>query len=157
MEASTPLSGHSEPVRAEWIDYNGHMNLAYYVLVFDHATDALFDRLGIGRAYRAATDQSLFAVETHTVYEREVGLGALLEVESRVIGADAKRLHLHHRMTEGGTPVASTEIMALHVDMGTRRTAAFPPDVRARLFAAAEADRGLPLPPGLGRRIAMPA
>ncbi len=67
-------------VRPEWIDSNGHMNLAYYVVVFDLATDALYARLNIGDAYREATGFSCFTAETHTLYEREVHLGDKLRV-----------------------------------------------------------------------------
>ena len=59
-------------VLPEWIDANGHMNLAYYVVLFDQATDLLYDALGVGQAYRNATGNSTFTAETHTLYEREV-------------------------------------------------------------------------------------
>ena len=90
MEFPTPFSAHAETVRPEWIDYNGHMNVAYYVLVFDRATDTLFDALGLGAAYRQATDLTLFVVESHILYEREVALGAPLRIESRILGVDGK-------------------------------------------------------------------
>ena len=70
-----PLDIYRAPVEAAWIDYNGHMNVAYYVLMFDRATDALLDRLGLGAAYRRRTDHSLFVLESHVTYEREVKAG----------------------------------------------------------------------------------
>ena len=74
---------HTDTVRPEWIDSNGHMNLAYYVVVFDLATDRLYDALGIGNAYREATGNSCFTAETHTIYEREVKVGDGLRVATR--------------------------------------------------------------------------
>lgn len=97
MSLSTPIPLHEESVRPEWIDRNGHMNLAYYIVIFDHATDALFDVLGIGEAYTQTTNNSLFVVETHTLYQRELREGERVQVRSLVLGADAKRLHFAQR------------------------------------------------------------
>ena len=72
---SKPVIEYQDIVRPEWIDSNGHMNLAYYVLVFDLATDALYKALDIGDGYREASGNSCFTAETHTLYEREVHLG----------------------------------------------------------------------------------
>ncbi|HKM61110.1 MAG TPA: thioesterase family protein [Acidisphaera sp.] len=147
---------HYETVRPEWIDYNGHMNLAYYVLVFDHATDVLFDTLGIGAHYVGQGHCSMFAVETHTLYEREVHVGDPLRVEAFLIDADAKRLHFAHAMhhaTEGWR-AATQELMSLHVDMTARRTAPFPIDRMAAIDEALLARP--PVPDWVGRRIAMP-
>src|SRR5579872_1608096 len=106
-------------VLPEWIDSNGHMNLAYYVVVFDQATDRLYDALGIGNAYRAATGNSCFTAETHTLYEREVLVGEKLRVGTFLLGADAKRLHYFHEMfhVASGARAAAQELMALHIDM----------------------------------------
>lgn len=67
-----PLVIHRETVRPDWIDYNGHMNVAFYVMAFDHATDGLFDVLGIGAAYCQRENRSVFAVEQHIAYKREL-------------------------------------------------------------------------------------
>jgi acyl-CoA thioester hydrolase len=159
MDFPAPFAAHAEPVRPDWIDYNGHLNLAYYVLIFDHATDALFDALGLGVAYRQATNLSLFAVEAHTLYEREVGVGTMLRVESRLLGVDGKRLHFGHEMlhAEEGWRAATTELMAVHVDLSTRRAAPFPADRRDRLEAALAAHQALPPPAWAGRRIGLAA
>ncbi len=152
------LPQHEDVVRPEWIDANGHMNLAYYVVIFDHATDVAFDALDIGTAYRERTGNSSFVVETHTLYECEVTEGERLRVTSRLLGADAKRVHLFHEMflVRTNERVAAHELLALHIDMRTRRTAPFPADRRAALAAAVRAQTGRPLPDGVGRRIAMP-
>src|SRR5689334_23702602 len=92
------LSLHTEEVLPEWVDYNGHMNVAWYVLAFDHATDALLDWLGLGRAYAESENRSVFVLETHVTYEREVTAGDTLRFRTRLIDHDARRLHVFHEM-----------------------------------------------------------
>ena len=70
-----PLELHREAVLPEWTDYNGHMNVAFYLLAFDHATDAFFDHLDLGHAYRKRTDCSLFTLEAHVSYAKELNEG----------------------------------------------------------------------------------
>jgi acyl-CoA thioester hydrolase len=153
-----PFVEHDDVVRPEWIDSNGHMNLAYYVVVFDLATDKLYAALGIGDAYREATGNSCFTAETHTVYEREVRLGDRLRVHSWLLGSDTKRLHYFHELfhAESGERSAVQELMALHIDMRSRRVALFPEAQRAALEAAVAKYAPAELPKGTGRRIAMP-
>jgi acyl-CoA thioester hydrolase len=145
-------------VLPEWIDANGHMNLAYYVVLFDQATDALYDVLGVGQAYRNASGNSTFTAETHTLYERELRVGERVCVTAHLLGADAKRLHYFHEMfhAEGGHRVASQELLALHIDMSVRRVAPFPAALHAKLQAVVRERVGQPLPKGVGRRIALP-
>lgn len=144
-------------VRPEWIDSNGHMNLAYYVVVFDLATDRLYDALGIGNAYREATGNSCFTAETHTLYEREVRVGERVRVGTWLLGADAKRLWYFHEMFHAadGHRVAAQELMALHIDMRVRRVAPFPVDRAAAIDAVLRARAGSELPKGVGRRIGL--
>jgi acyl-CoA thioester hydrolase len=145
-------------VLPEWIDANGHMNLAYYVVLFDQATDLLYDELGVGQAYRDATGYSTFTAETHTLYEREVREGERIRVVPYLLGADAKRLHYFHEMfhAKSGHRVAAQELIALHIDLSVRRVAPFPSDVFARLQQVVRAHGDRPVPNGVGRRIAMP-
>jgi acyl-CoA thioester hydrolase len=155
---SRPVSEYEAVVRPEWIDSNGHMNLAYYVVVFDYATDALYKALGIGDAYREVTGNSCFTAETHTLYEREVHLGDRLLVRGWLLWADSKRLHYFHEMfhTESGERSAVQELMALHIDMGVRRVAPYPPEQYAALQRAVSDYAPAALPKGAGRRIALP-
>jgi len=145
-------------VLPEWVDYNGHLNLAYYVVLFDQATDLFYDVLGVGRAYRDATGNSMFTVETHTLYERELRVGERVRVRPYLLAADAKRLHYFHEMfhAEGGHRVAAQELIALHVGLSSRRVAPFPPDLHAQLQEAVRARAGEEPPKGVGRRIVMP-
>jgi len=150
------LAGEALP---EWIDANGHLNLAYYVVLFDQATDLFYDALGVGQAYREATGNSTFTAETHTLYERELRVGERVRVRPRLLAADAKRLHYFHEMfhAEDGHRVAAQELLALHVDLSSRRVTPFPPDLHARLQEAVRACAGETPPKGVGRRIVMPA
>jgi acyl-CoA thioester hydrolase len=153
-----PIVEHEDVVRPEWIDSNGHMNLAYYVVVFDLATDKLYSTLGIGNAYRDATGNSCFTAETHTVYEREVRLGERLRVHTWLLGVDDKRVHYFHELfhAESGDRSAVQELMALHIDMRVRRVTPFPEAQRTALETAVANYAPAQLPKGAGRRIAMP-
>ena len=155
---SSHVIEYEDVVRPEWIDSNGHLNLAYYVVVFDLATDKLYAELGIGDAYREETGNSCFTAETHTVYEREVRLGDRLRVHTWILGSDAKRLHYFHELfhADSGERSAVQELMALHIDMSVRRVSPFPEEQRAVLAAAVARYAPAVPPKGAGRRIAMP-
>jgi acyl-CoA thioester hydrolase len=153
IDFSRPLALHEETVRPEWIDYNGHMNLAYYLLAFDHASDRLFDFLDIGHGYVKGTNSSFFALETHVVYAEEVHQGDPIRFTSQILGADAKRIHLVHQMFHGGRGYlsATNELMFLHVDLGTRRSAPMPEPQVGNVLRLAAAHAALPRPPETGR------
>lgn len=155
---SRPVIEIEDVVRPEWIDSNGHMNLAYYVVVFDLATDALYAALDIGDAYREASGNSCFTAETHTLYEREVHLGDKLRVRSWLLGTDSKRVHYFHEMfhVDSGDRAAVQELMALHIDMRIRRVAPLPADKQAALQAAVRQYAPATPPKGAGRKIALP-
>jgi len=137
----------STPVLPEWIDFNGHMRDAYYGLVVSLATDVLMDELGMDAAYRERTRCTLYTLEMHLHFLEEVKLGDTLEVSLRVLGADAKRLHvaLEMRCARHARPAATAEFMLLHVlQDDTPAAAPFPPAVAARIASLAAATAGLP-------------
>jgi acyl-CoA thioester hydrolase len=153
--APAPFDLHRETVLPEWVDYNGHMNLAYYLLAFDHASDRMFDFLDLGVSYIKRTNCSLFALETHVTYERELKAGEPLRCTSQLVDHDAKRVQLFHMMyhaTEGYL-AATNEILSIHVDLGTRRSRPFPPDVARRFAWLMEEHGKLPRPAQVGRAI----
>jgi acyl-CoA thioester hydrolase len=135
-------------VRPDWIDYNGHLSEAFYVLVFGYATDALMERTGMDAAYRKSTGCSMYTVESHIRYLRDVPDGAQLAVRTRVLGAAGKKARFTHEMyvvtgawaepDEEAGPVATTELLALHVDQEAGRATPFPDGVRERLAALTE-------------------
>ena len=111
----TIANHYRNKVIADWIDYNGHMSEAYYVLLFGFATDALYDRLGFDSKYRERLKRSLYTVESHIRYLQEVSEGEEVTIETRLLSYDSKRLHFCHDMVVQGNVVATSEIMALHV------------------------------------------
>jgi acyl-CoA thioester hydrolase len=125
-----------EPVRQEWIDYNGHLSEPYYVLVLGHATDAVMEHVGLGEDYRSATGASLFTVEAHVRYLDQVSAGSLLEARSSVIGATAKLLRIWHELWADGSLRATEEILGVHVDARAGRSIPFPEQVADRVAAA---------------------
>jgi acyl-CoA thioester hydrolase len=150
-----PFDRYRGEVRPEWIDHNGHMNLAYYTVLFDYATDQLFDQLDLGLAYRRRTDLGTFVTETHNRYERELLVGDKVRVAIQILSADDKRLHLAHEMfrLDDGERAATQELLFLHVDLRQRRVCPFPPELKARIEAAASAHASLPRPPWVGRHV----
>jgi len=155
---AAPFVSSVMQVEPDWIDYNGHLNMAYYNVLFDRAVDEVYELVGCGLAYVEATRHSCFTAEVHVRYLRELHAGDPVRVTFRLLDFDAKRLHyfeeLHHAAE--GWLSATSENMALHVDMAARKTAAFPASVAAELARMKAAHGKLPMPDGVGRRIAMP-
>jgi acyl-CoA thioester hydrolase len=153
-----PFQSSVMQIEPPWIDYNGHLNMAYYNVMFDRAIDELWLRLGIGPDYMKARNSSTFTAECHVRYLREIHLGDPVQVSILLVAADQKRLHTFEELrhaTEGWLS-ATSENMTIHIDMAARKTAPFPPDIRARIEALATAHSTVPRPEGLGRKIAMP-
>ncbi len=153
MRLETPLCLYTDVVPPKWIDYNGHMNVAYYVLAFDHATDAFMDFLGMGQDYREHYNCSAFVVETHVNYHRELLAGDPMRITTQLLGFDSKRIHYFHRLyhDEKGFLSATTELMVIHVDLTERHSASMPLAVLDRLSALMTAHIQLPRPPQSGR------
>jgi acyl-CoA thioester hydrolase len=127
---------HRDTVRPEWVDYNGHLRDAFYMLIFSFATDAFMDRIGLDEAGRAARGRSLFTLEAHISYLSEIKEGAQVRVDVSVLAFDAKRVHLYMEMFEGegAEPVSASEQMLLHVDMTNgAKSAVFQTDIAARI------------------------
>ena len=158
MSVAAPLDLFRERVQPEWIDYNGHMNVAYYVLAFDHATDAFFDFIGLDEDYRTTTGNSTFAVEAHVTYQREVAEGDELRFTTQLLGFDEKRIHFFHNMyhADEGFLAATAEWLSLHIDMGRRRVAPIPTAIAARLAEIHESHESLHVPAEVGRVIRKP-
>lgn len=155
MSPAEPPETWREVVRPEWTDYNAHLNLAYYVLIFDHATDAFYPMVGLGERYRERTNHSTFAVESHVTYDAEVLAGDEVRCTTQLLGYDEKRIHYFHRMYNAGNGhlAATTELLAVHVDLAVRRVVPMPEPVRRSLAAMMAAHRSLPRPAQAGRVI----
>src|SRR3954462_4211780 len=146
-------------IEPRWIDYNGHLNMAYYNVMFDRAIDQLWLKLGIGPAYMKERHGSTFTAECHVRYLREIHLGDPVQVSILLVAADEKRLHTFEELRHAadGWLSATSENMTIHIDMAARKTAPFPPDIRARIEAVVNAHRTVPRPEGIGRKVAMPS
>ncbi|MFM8354512.1 MAG: thioesterase family protein [Gammaproteobacteria bacterium] len=143
----------TQHVEAAWIDYNGHMNMAFYNVAFDRALDHVYDLLGIGAEYVRTGGGSCFTAEVHVNYVQELLRDDPIRVTFQLLDWDSKRLHVFESMYHGteGYLAATSEQLALHVDMQTRRTAPFPHEVQARLAALMATHQHIARAPQVGR------
>jgi len=159
-EADIPAPFVSSLMRVEpqWIDYNGHLNVAYYNVLFDRAVDELYELLGLGPDYLKQHRHSTMVAEMHVRYLREVDESTPLKVSVQLLDFDAKRMHLFEQLlhAEEGWVSATSENMTLHVDMTAKKVVPFPAAVMRALARMQEAHARLPRPEGAGRRVAMP-
>ncbi|MCH7420635.1 thioesterase family protein [Pseudomonas mosselii] len=114
-------------VLPEWVDYNGHLRDAYYLLIFSYATDALMERIGLDADARGQSGHSLFTLEAHINYLHEVKLDTEVWVQTFIIGFDKKRLHLYHSLhrKDFEEDLSASEQLLLHVDMAGPKSAPF--------------------------------
>ncbi len=150
----TPLFTAPEMrVRPEWLDYNGHMNVAWYLRAFDLALEDFLISLGLGLSYLEERRGSTFTLENHIRYLREVKEGDTLRMQFHLLAFDDKRIHslaYMHNAREDYL-AATCEQVGMHIDMTRRRSAPFPSDIRARIAETARAHSALPRPPEAGR------
>ncbi len=152
-EVQAPFDRYRDVVRPEWIDHNRHMNMGYYLVVFDFATDEFFRFVGLDDAYRRAASVTTFCLEAHITYEREVQERAPLRFTTLLLGYDTKRIHYVHAMYHAidGYLASTNELISLHVSQTTRRSAPMAPHVLERLASIKSAHDHLPRPPQIGR------
>jgi acyl-CoA thioester hydrolase len=155
---AAPFASAVMRVEPAWIDYNGHLNMAYYNVLFDRAVDEVYELIGCGLAYLEATKHSTFTAEAHVRYLRELRAGDPVRVTFQLLDFDAKRMHYFEQLlhADEGWLSATSENMVLHVDMAAKKVAPFPDFITARLARMKAAHAHLPVPEGAGRRIAMP-
>src|SRR4051794_39293390 len=153
-----PFTASVQKVEPQWIDYNGHFNMAYYNVLFDRAGDQAFELVGLGPDYVKSHNASFFTLEAHVTYIRELHAGDSVKVTVQFLDYDAKRVHyvqeMHHATEDWLSAV--TENIVMHVDMTSKRSAPFPPDVLAKIEAMAAAHKLLPVPPQVGHKIGIP-
>ena len=158
MTNAKPYTSKMQKVESQWTDYNGHLNMAYYAVLFDRAAEEMFEGFGTGADYVKRTNCTTFTLETHTTYANELKQGEDVRVETQIIGADQKRVHYVQQMFRGETSYLACvlEVMISHVDMNVHRTSAFPEEVQRNINVMAEAHKSLPLPPQVGHVIGLP-
>ncbi|MEL6618923.1 MAG: thioesterase family protein [Pseudomonadota bacterium] len=151
---TTPFRSSVMTVKPEWIDYNGHLNMAYYNVLFDQAADQIYEQMGFGPDYQARTGNTTYTAEFHLSYVRELHVNDRVTVTFQMVDCDAKRFHsyqeIHH---EDGWLAATGEAMTLHVDQSGPRVAPMPDDVFARVDALRAAHAALPRPLRVGASI----
>lgn len=154
--AGTPI--YRTAILPEWIDYNQHLRDAYYGVVISLAIDQWMDTVGIDEAYRTRTHCTLYSLEMHIHWLKEVKAGASLSVNAIVLGLDSKRLHLgiELRADADVAPVATAEIMLLHYRQGdTPGATPFPDDIVRAIDALRQADDGSTWPGPRARALTM--
>ena len=148
-----PFDAYRDVVRPEWIDDNRHMNMGYYVVVFDLATDEWMRFVGLDRAHRRAREVTTFCLETHVTYHQEVRERDPLRFTTQLLDFDAKRIHYIHQMYHAaeGYLAATNKSIIMNIDYATRRSAPFPVQVGERLEAVWATHKDLPKPAKAGR------
>ncbi|MFY0618702.1 thioesterase family protein [Shimia sp.] len=151
---TSPRLSAPMPIEPQWLDYNGHLNMAYYNVLFDRGVDQVFETLGFGPAYRERTGNTTFSAEFHLCYIRELHLGDEVTASFQLLDHDAKSFHFYQelRHTDGWLS-ATGEGMGLHIDQSGPRVAPMPEDILARLDALAREHSALPQPERVGRQI----
>jgi acyl-CoA thioester hydrolase len=152
-----PFARFSGRVRPEWVDYNQHFNMGYYLVAFDQASEEVTDAAGFTAELRAREGVTVFVVETHVIYRREVKPDQAFRVTAQILGLDEKRLHLWQTMYAEGddAPAAFNETMMLCVRQDNPKATPWPAPVYAALKEMADAHARLPVPPEAGRRVSM--
>lgn len=155
---AAPITTADQTVPPEWIDYNGHMNVAYYTMAFDKALDEIFDKvLGIGEEQARTLRMGPMALQSQTHYLDELHLGERFHCLFQLLDADAKKLHFFTTMIKAsnGARAATYESLSMNVDLEARRSAPYPADALARVEALKTAHASLPRPEQAGATIAI--
>jgi acyl-CoA thioester hydrolase len=153
-----PFVSSSMHIEPHWIDYNGHLNMAYYHVLFDNALGEALSLVGLGEEYMEERGMSFFTGEVHVVYKRELHLEDPVRVRLQLVGYDEKRLHIFEELCHAtqGWVSATCELISLNIDLATRRVAPFPVDIIDNLADMRTSHGYLPTPEIVGRAIQMP-
>lgn len=159
MNITAPLALYRTIIRPEWIDYNQHLNDAYYAVPFSWATDAFTEYIGLDAAYRQRSGYTCYTAEGHLVYLRELKLGAEIRITTQLLGYDAKRMQIFHAMYHARADylAATCEWMMIHVDPAVGRGVPMPEAVQAKLAEIYAAHSNLPIPAQAGRTVSLQA
>ena len=158
MNYDAPFVAPMQTVQPEWIDYNGHLNMAYYNVLFDRCVDGAFNLLGLGPDYLKDSGSSFFSLEAHVTYLRELAVNAPVRATLQVLDFDAKRIHCFQELYHGTENFLSStsESMALHIDMTEKKSSPFPPEILTRIKAMYEAHKPIGVKPQVGHVIGIP-
>jgi len=153
LVTAAPLDIHRSTVLPEWVDWNGHMNVAFYVKAFDQASGAFMRNMGLGRPYVDNKLGMTFVLEMHITYDRELREGAPMRFVTQLLDCDAKRVHLFHEMyhADEGYLAATNETIVMNIDYATRKSGPFPAQAAERLAKVWAEHQKLPKHPKSGR------
>ncbi|GHC75324.1 thioesterase family protein [Limoniibacter endophyticus] len=151
--ASSPFISSRMQIRPEWIDFNGHMNMAFYAMLFDHGLEQFYGRVGLGAAYAERTRHTTYTAEIHICYIRELHDGAPVTVSLQMLDWDEKRIHFFQeiRHADEGWLAATGESVTLHIDQSGPKVVPYPSDVALRIEELARPHLALPRPEQAGR------
>ena len=151
---TAPFRSSPMTVKPEWIDHNGHLNMAFYSVLFDQGVDQVWATLGLGEAYVKERAMTTFLAEFHILYSRELHVGDEVIATYQILDHDAKRIHAFQELWHvDGWLSASGEALHLSIDQSGPRVAPFPDDIMARINALAADHATLPRPEAAGRTI----
>ncbi|MEL6475917.1 MAG: thioesterase family protein [Pseudomonadota bacterium] len=151
--AAEPYRTRTQTVQQEWIDYNDHMNVSYYLLAFDRAIDEVFDEiLQVGESQAKTLRMGPMALQSQLHYLAELRLGERFHTLFQVLDADHKRVHYFATMIneEIGARAATYESLSMNVDLEVRRSTPYPAEAASRVEALRAAHAGLPRPAEAG-------
>ena len=158
MVFPSPIKSAPYSIETQWIDYNGHFNMAYYNVLFDKDSDVALALVGLGPAYVEKTRNSYFTLEAHISYLRELTVTDQVRITTQILDFDSKRLHyvqmMHHAKEKWISCV--TENIVMHVDMALKKSSPFPTDVLEKIRMAHEAHKSLTVPLQVGHKIGIP-
>ena len=154
MSIQAPYVSSPMDIEKAWIDYNGHLNMAYYNVLFDRCADEAFEVMGLGPSYARDRKMTIYTAEAHICYVRELHLGDAVTVTFHLIDNDEKRLRSYQEIHHAdGWLAATSEALSLHIDMAGPRVAPFPADIMPKVEAMRAAHAGLAMPERAGRSI----
>lgn len=140
-------------VLPEWLDYNDHMNVAYYIAAFDLGIDAFKATVGIDLDYIENKKKSTVALESHITYQQEASLGEKLRINTRLLDYDGKRCHIYQEMYRDDTLLSTQETLSISFDTALRKSCPFADDVAPRYQQMFEAQKSLPVPEWVGKSV----
>ncbi|NHQ74109.1 thioesterase [Roseovarius gahaiensis] len=156
MLQPAPFMSSFMEIETGWIDFNNHLNMGYYTVLFDRAADQAFESFGFGPDYVQKHNHSTFSAEFHIRYLRELKLRDRVRSSFWLIEHDDKKFHsfqeLYH---EDGWLAATGEGLTLHVDLSGPKVVPMPADIHARVAAMAATHAQLPRPEGVGAKIGL--
>ena len=144
------------PVLKDWIDYNDHLNDAYYLVIFTKATDTLQNHLGLSLEHIQNTGETLFTVESHLAYVQQIGVGEMVTVTSKILETDTKRMRIFHSMfNDQDELLATVEMLLICYNLESQKVTDFSPMMQQSLSLFATEHGPLTWPKNAGKGIAL--